>query len=82
MILFSVLWRGMTRNGALAGMLVGAATVLIWKQFGWFNLYEIIPGFIFGSAAIVLFSLIGGKPSEKMLTRFDEAEAEYLSEKE
>ncbi|SQI41523.1 Propionate transporter [Leminorella richardii] len=81
-ILFSVLWRGMTRNGALAGMLVGAATVLIWKQFGWFNLYEIIPGFIFGSAAIVLFSLIGGKPSEKMLTRFDEAEAEYLSEKE
>ncbi|GKX54342.1 sodium:proline symporter [Leminorella grimontii] len=81
-ILLSVLWRGMTRNGALAGMLVGAATVLIWKQFGWFNLYEIIPGFLFGAIAIVVFSRVGGKPSEKMLTRFDEAEAEYQGEKD
>lgn len=81
-ILFSVLWRGMTRNGALAGMLVGAATVLVWKQFGWFNLYEIIPGFLFGAIAIVVFSRIGNKPSEKMLIRFDAAEAEYQGEKE
>lgn len=43
----------MTRNGALVGMLVGAITVLVWKQYGWLNLYEIIPGFLFASLAIL-----------------------------
>ena len=37
----------MTRMGALCGMVVGAATVLIWNHFAWFGLYEIIPGFLF-----------------------------------
>lgn len=31
-ILISLLWPRMTRNGALVGMLIGAATVIIWKQ--------------------------------------------------
>jgi sodium/proline symporter len=48
-VLFSVMWSRMTRNGALAGMVIGALTVIVWKQFGWLGLYEIIPGFIFGS---------------------------------
>ena len=52
----------MTRNGALAGMLVGALTVIIWKQFGWLGLYEIIPGFLFATLAIVLFSLLDKAP--------------------
>src|SRR5574344_1914940 len=46
-VLFSVMWSRMTRNGALAGMIIGALTVIVWKQFGWLGLYEIIPGFIF-----------------------------------
>ena len=41
-ILFSVIWKRMTRNGALAGMFTGAVTVLIWIEYKWFNLYEII----------------------------------------
>ncbi|AWH87609.1 sodium/proline symporter PutP [Limnobaculum parvum] len=81
-ILLSVIWSGMTRNGALAGMVVGAATVLIWKQYGWFNLYEIIPGFIFACIAIAIFSKIGSQPTEKMIARFNEAEKEFQSEKE
>ncbi|GKX62004.1 Propionate transporter [Pragia fontium] len=81
-ILLSVMWSGMSRNGALAGMVVGAATVLIWKQYGWFNLYEIIPGFIFATIAIVVFSKIGKGPSENMLNRFNEAEKEFQSVKE
>ncbi len=43
------MWSRMTRNGALAGMIIGAVTVIVWKQYGWLDLYEIIPGFIFGS---------------------------------
>ena len=61
-VLLSVLWSRMTRNGALAGMLVGALTVIIWKQFGWLGLYEIIPGFLFATLAIVLFSLLDKAP--------------------
>ncbi len=52
-VLISVLWPRMTRNGALVGMLVGAITVLVWKQYGWLDLYEIIPGFLFASLAIL-----------------------------
>ncbi len=34
-VLISVMWSRMTRNGALAGMLVGAVTVIVWKQYEW-----------------------------------------------
>ncbi len=76
-ILISVMWKRMTRNGALAGMIVGAATVILWKQYGWAELYEIIPGFIFASLAIWIVSLMGRKPSAAVEERFTTAEAEY-----
>ena len=76
-VLISVLWNRMTRNGALAGMLIGAITVIVWKQFGWLGLYEIIPGFLFASIGIVVFSLLDKAPSASMLKRFEEAEREY-----
>ncbi|BCQ45632.1 hypothetical protein ERHA55_31590 [Erwinia rhapontici] len=79
-VLLSLVWRRMTRNGALAGMIVGAATVLVWKQYEWFDLYEIIPGFLFGSIAIVVFSLLGKGPSAAAEQRFDAAEAEYQAD--
>ncbi len=49
------MWSRMTRNGALAGMVIGALTVIVWKQFGWLGLYEIIPAS--SSAASGLWSL-------------------------
>jgi sodium/proline symporter len=76
-VLISVMWSRMTRNGALAGMLVGAVTVIVWKQYEWLGLYEIIPGFILGCLAIVVVSLMGRQPSTTMTERFDQAEAEY-----
>ncbi|MGA4634975.1 sodium/proline symporter PutP [Pseudomonas solani] len=77
-VIFSLLWKGMTRNGALAGMILGAATVVLWKQFfGWTGLYEIIPGFILATLGILIFSRIGNGPSAAMVKRFDEAEQEY-----
>ena len=78
-VILSLLWKGMTRNGALAGMLVGAATVIVWKNWIGLGLYEIIPGFILATLAIVIFSRIGNGPSKTMLQRFDEAEKEYQS---
>ncbi|WP_340608587.1 sodium/proline symporter PutP [Xenorhabdus bharatensis] len=76
-ILISVIWQRMTRNGALAGMLVGAVTVLVWMKFQWFGLYEIIPGFILASLAIVVVSLLGKVPNKTIQQRFVEAEAQY-----
>ncbi|GGY64427.1 hypothetical protein GCM10007071_08870 [Marinobacter zhanjiangensis] len=50
--------------GAIAGMVTGAATVLIWISLGWNGsfmggpgVYEIIPGFIAALIAIVAVSL-------------------------
>jgi sodium/proline symporter len=78
-VLFSLRWKRMTRNGALAGMLVGAATVLLWKQAGWFGLYEMVPGFVLGSLAIVVASLLGPTPSLAMEASFDAVAAELRS---
>lgn len=77
-ILLSVCWSGMSRNGALVGMIVGTLTVIIWKQFAWLGLYEIIPGFLFATVAIVLVSLCGKGPSKQVRDRFHHANQEYL----
>lgn len=76
-VILSLVWKGMTRNGALAGMVVGAVTVVVWKNFIGLGLYEIIPGFILATLAIVVFSKIGRPATPAMLKRFDEAEKEY-----
>ncbi|WP_313049284.1 sodium/proline symporter PutP [Atlantibacter subterraneus] len=78
-VLLSVMWSRMTRNGALVGMIIGAVTVIIWKQFAWFNLYEIIPGFIFATLGIVVVSLMGKAPSKTMIERFEKADDVYHS---
>lgn len=60
-VLLSLFWQRMTRNGALAGVVVGALTVIVWKQTG-SALYEIVPGFIAATAAIVVASLLDRPP--------------------
>lgn len=57
-IILSLYNKNISVGGALAGMITGAATVLIWKQLegGLFDVYEILPGFIFAFIAIVVFS--------------------------
>lgn len=72
-ILLSLFWKKMTKNGALAGIVIGGLTVLIWKQFAWFGLYEIVPGFLFSLIAIIVVSLAEGGPDESIQTEFDQA---------
>jgi sodium/proline symporter len=74
-IILSLFWSHMTRNGALAGILVGAITVLVWKQFGWFGLYEIVPGFILAWLATVVVSRLN-LPSASMLKNHEAVEHE------
>ena len=76
-VLFSLFWRRMTRNGALAGMVLGAVTVIVWKHLsgGLFDVYEILPGFLVASLAIVVVSLAGSGPEEDILALHDEVAA-------
>ena len=65
-VLLSLFWARMTRQGALAGIVVGASAVLFWI-YGDFTInnqtpsdyiYEIVPGFFAGVIAIVTVSLL------------------------
>jgi sodium/proline symporter len=61
---------------------VGAVTVVLWKSWldpmlGW-KLYEIVPGFVLASVAIVVVSLLGKRPSPQMERSFDEVDAALL----
>ena len=63
----------MTRNGALAGMVTGGLTVVVWKQYsgGLFDLYEIVPGFMLSFIVIVVISLIDRRPEPEISEEFN-----------
>jgi len=58
LIILSLYNKNISAAGAVSGMITGAATVLIWKQLngGIFDLYELLPGFVFALIAIMVFS--------------------------
>jgi len=72
-IILSLYWKRMTRNGAVAGMLVGALTAIIWHQLkgGIFEFYELLPGFIFSAVVVVLVSLLDKKQSAEVNDEFN-----------
>jgi sodium/proline symporter len=77
LIILSLTWRGTTKAGALAGMIVGAVTIFVVKNYVKIEgeyFYELLPGFILAFAAIVVVSLMTAKPSEKTLEKFDESQ--------
>ena len=74
-VVLSLFWKGTTRNGALAGMIVGALVVIGWKQLDT-GLYEMVPGVALATLAIVLVSRFGGSPSPAMQGQFDAVHAE------
>lgn len=76
-LVFSLFWKRMTRQGALAGIVVGGLTVVLWKQQsgGIFELYEIIPGILLASLSIILASLCSAHPGQAILKQFDLAVA-------
>lgn len=82
LIILSLFWKRMTLNGALAGMIVGATVVILWKNlFAATGLYEIIPGFICSMITIIVVSLMGKAPTEEITDRFEQAERLYNESK-
>jgi len=85
LVIMSLYWKKMNRHGALAGMLTGAITVLIWIYAPiTFNgqplsaiMYEIVPGFIMASIAIVLVSRLTTKDQPEIEALFDKVAAKH-----
>lgn len=72
-IILSLYWVRMTKWGALAGMVMGALTVIIWSNLGLSEImYEIVPGFAASLLAIYLVSIFTSKPSIHEVAKFDE----------
>ncbi|WP_278183311.1 sodium/proline symporter PutP [Vibrio misgurnus] len=67
-LVLSLYWERMNRHGALAGIVVGGVTIVVWKQLtgGWFDVYEIVPGIIFAMLAIVVVSLLTEQPEAQV----------------
>ncbi len=72
-IILSLVWKWTTAMAGLLGMLVGAATVLIWVYVphDYKAVYEIIPGFLLGFLTIVVVSLLTKPASKEVQEEFD-----------
>ena len=71
LIILSLMWPRTNGAGAIAGMVVGALTVIVWISLGWNaqfmggpGVYEIIPGFIASMIAIVVVSSVTADSGE------------------
>lgn len=71
LIILSLMWSRTNGNGAIAGMVVGALTVMVWITLGWNGefmggpgVYEIIPGFIASFIAIIVVSNVTADAGE------------------
>ena len=87
-ILLSLFWRGTTRNGAIAGLISGGITVILWHNANAiltklnvanppaiFSVYEILPGFLICLIFTVVFSLLQKQKDPEMLAEFDKYKA-------
>jgi len=87
-VILSLTWKRLTRDGALAGIIVGAASVLFWIYAPVLPngaaltsvLYELVPGFLLGGLAAVAVSIAGRSPPESVLRNFEESDAALRAE--
>ena len=73
LILLALYWRRTTATGAVAGLICGGVTVVVWHNLsgGLFNVYEILPAFLICLIVTVVVSLLT-KPDDEVLSKFDE----------
>jgi sodium/proline symporter len=74
LMILSVCWKGTTSSGAIAGMISGASSIFIFKNFVTIEgeyFYELLPSFFISMLVIILVSLITSKPNEETLAQFE-----------
>ena len=80
LMLFSLFWKRINRAGAIAGMVSGGVMVFFWKLVirplgGVWNIYELLPAFIFSAICIVVVSLLTKAPSKEIQEDFEAVKA-------
>ena len=80
LMLFSLFWKRTTREGAVAGMIGGAGMVFVWNLLirplgGMWDIYELLPAFVFSCICIVAVSLLTPEPSEQIKREFEEVQS-------
>ena len=82
LMLFSLFWKRVTKEGAIAGMLSGGLFVFLWEfvftkflsdKVAFFGIYELLPAFIVSSIVIVVVSLLTKEPSAEIIDEFEKA---------
>ncbi|WP_372627646.1 sodium/proline symporter PutP [Arsukibacterium sp.] len=89
LIILSLYWKRMTFAGALSGIVVGAVTVLIWIYAPFTingaslssTLYEIVPGFILSTLAIIIVSKFSQGPAPSVLTMFKKMQQQLADQR-
>lgn len=91
-VLLSLYWNRVNLPGAIAGIVSGAATVLVWDYVPLFHtadgsmntlgsqtgLYSLAVGFLISMVLIIVVSLATKKPSEEMLKEFEDMKTDNL----
>ena len=81
LVVMSLFWRRTNLPGAVAGLVSGAATVLIWDYLPIVNgqtignatgIYSLLVGFVISLFFIVIVSMVTKAPDETILAQFDE----------
>ena len=80
LMLFSLFWKRTTREGAVAGMIGGAGMVFVWNLLirplgGMWDIYELLPAFVFSCICIVAVSLLTPEPSEEIKREFEDVQS-------
>jgi len=91
-MLAALFWKRSNRWGAIAGLVVGAVMVFLWKYAteladfagielsqslrDLFSIYELLPAFLCAFAAIIIVSLVTGAPEKEITEEFDRVKVE------
>ncbi|MCI9121580.1 MAG: sodium/proline symporter [Oscillibacter sp.] len=78
-ILCALYWKRSNRQGIMAGLVAGGVMIFVWKFLvrpmgGALDIYELLPAFVVGLAAIVIVSLLTPAPSADVEKMFDEVQ--------
>ncbi len=76
-MLLSLFWKRSNRYGAIAGMVAGGVSVIVWKYLvrpmgGILDFYELLPAFIIALVVMIIVSLATPAPEQEIIEEFDE----------
>ena len=85
LMLFSLFFKRTNRSGAIAGVLGGGGMVFFWKLIirplgGAWNIYELLPAFLFSCALILIVSLLTAPPDKELQEEFEQVRLGSVSE--